>query len=233
LTLPVGKISVGLTVTASLMEDAIFEPASVSPDIWYGVMDNLTIGLAHSSYGHTGFVGVPGTSLCVTGEEKGCAKLYSNGLLEGRYQFLNDGTMALAGQVGLGTLAIDPDVLLHAKVGLMARFHAGSMLMIDVNPNVFIGITERDFNKEVLNLPVSLMVMAAPNVSIMLQTGVTSTFEDFGENYHVPVSLGAMFWVTPQIGIAAAFTAGSVLDDNDALDAFDTRSASLAFCWHN
>src|SRR5689334_13339692 len=44
------------------------DPISISPDIYYGVNDKLTLGLIHSFSGASGILGEPGRSLCIAGD---------------------------------------------------------------------------------------------------------------------------------------------------------------------
>src|SRR4051812_45713682 len=67
LTLPKGRLLLDAYIAASLSTDAVFKPFSISPDIWYGATDDVTVGLVHSGLGTTGFIGLAGQSLCLSG----------------------------------------------------------------------------------------------------------------------------------------------------------------------
>ncbi|HZJ66624.1 MAG TPA: hypothetical protein VFD36_24125, partial [Kofleriaceae bacterium] len=77
LTLPKGRLLLDASLIASLVSGAEFKPFSLSPDVWYGVTDDITAGLVHSGVGTTGFIGSAGESLCVSGSAN-CGDLYKN-----------------------------------------------------------------------------------------------------------------------------------------------------------
>jgi hypothetical protein len=65
LTMPKGKLLVDAFVELNLSKDNAFKPVSISPDVWYGVTNDLTLGLVHSSIGATGVIGGVGDALCI------------------------------------------------------------------------------------------------------------------------------------------------------------------------
>src|SRR5580692_3652648 len=75
LVLPQGKLLLDVYLEMSLSSNAVFSPVSLAPDLWYGLTDAWTLGLVHSTAGATGFIGVSGDSLCLTGTSDGCQLL--------------------------------------------------------------------------------------------------------------------------------------------------------------
>src|SRR4051794_21644683 len=71
LTLPKGRLLLDAYIAANLSSGAVFKPFSISPDLWYGATDDVTVGLVHSGLGSTGFIGggfgLGGQSLCLSG----------------------------------------------------------------------------------------------------------------------------------------------------------------------
>src|SRR5712672_2804505 len=100
LTLQKGRLVLNAYLGIGLSSGGAFKPISVSPDIWYGVTDDITAGVVHSAVGTTGFIGGVGESLCLTGTSNGCGDLYSNAGVEGRYKLKMSG-IALAVDGGL------------------------------------------------------------------------------------------------------------------------------------
>src|SRR5215470_10339195 len=76
LTLPKGRLLLDASLIASLVSSFEFKPFSLSPDVWYGATDDITVGLVHSLAGVTGVIGFPGSSLCLAGTGGGCADVY-------------------------------------------------------------------------------------------------------------------------------------------------------------
>jgi hypothetical protein len=230
-----GKFAIVLPIDVNLSKDFAGKPISITPDIWYGVMPKLQVGLAHSGMALTGFwAGGLGGGLCVTGEDNGCAKVYNGPVgLAANYGLLDDGKLALAADVAVIARALDPDFLLGAKVGVKGRYMAGK-IGIGFNPNVYIGFTERDAgNKEVLNVPVDLGFMVNPKIMVGLQTGITGPLDGFGDAWSLPVSVGGVFTATPNINVGASFNLLRVASGVDGNEAFDNRSLTVFAEYHN
>src|SRR5689334_4645322 len=100
LTLPNGRAVLNAFVEIGLSTDSAFQPISVSPDVWYGATDDITVGLIHSAVGASGIMGGVGTSLCLSGTGGGCNDVYPGVGLDARYK-LKTGTFAWAADGGL------------------------------------------------------------------------------------------------------------------------------------
>lgn len=226
MTLPEGRLLVQGSIQMNLSTDAAFKPVSLSPDVWYGLTEDLSLGLAHSSAGAGGFYGAAGTSLCLTGEENGCLDLYSNAALLGRYSLLDSG-VGLAAQGGLVIGALDP-FLLSVQLGVVGRWEMAPIAVV-FQPSIQLGITERDAgNTDSLSLPVSAMYDVMPELAVGLQTGVTLGFEDIGNNWVVPMSLGGRYMVMPGVWAELVFSLPILVQGADnGPGAFDTRVLTL------
>lgn len=222
-----GVYNLDVAVEIGLDDGAAFDPVSISPDLWWGLADNLDIGLVHSTMNTTGFVGLAeGNSICVTDAVCESVEIYHNVGLEGRFAFTQGGPLAVAVNGGPFVSEFDPFTI-SAKVGLMAQYTAGR-IMFSAAPSVFFGITERDAgNKERLFAPVNVSFLLSPRLTLGVQGGVTGLVDGLGDTYQVPVTLGAHFSINPQLGIGAAFTLPAVTTGIDQLDGIDARTATI------
>ena len=204
---------------------------TIAPDIWYGVMPKLEVGLAHSGYGIGGFWSAPGTGVCITGKSSNCPKVYNGPILVGAHYLLVQGGVDLAADAGVLIDAIDPFTL-SVKVGVKGRKMAGK-IMIGFNPNVDIGITKRDAgNKEVLNVPIDVHFMASPKFGVGLQTGISGPFSHFGDLYRIPVGIGAVYMASPKLMVGGEFSLLRVAGF-DGPGAADLRAMSIFAAFHN
>lgn len=208
LTLPPGRWMVNAVVAANLSSGAEFKPVSLSPDVWYGATDTLSLGLIHSGQGKTGFIGGVGDSICVTGSSNGCSKFYNSVEVDGRYQ-VTRGPVVVAANLGLGFRSLSP-LQLAAKLGAVGRWQRGG-LAIEAAPALILGLTNREAvtvgaasNKEVLALPVTALYSVKPSVAVSLQSGVLLPFEDPGRTYAVPISLGVQYRVSEPFHLTLA-----------------------------
>ena len=219
---PRGQLVLYVPVHVNLSEDLAFKPVSVAPDIWYGVTEKLTLGLIHSGYAASGFMGSLADGLCFTGEENGCPNVYNSVGLDGRFQLV-DGTFSLAADGALFIQPLDP-FSMRLKLGVLGTWSKNKLRLL-FNPNLAIGLTERDLgNKEVLNIPVALMFAVTARLAIAAQTGLALPFDQTGELYRVPLSLGVHVPVRPSIAIVAAFTLTALAGGDSIQNGFDGRA---------
>jgi hypothetical protein len=232
-TLPKGRVLLDAYLEMNLVSGAEFKPFSLSPDVWYGVTDDITVGLVHSAVGGSGFIGGVGESLCLAGTGGGCADVYHNFGVDARYK-LKTGNLAYAAEGGLYVAAFDPDFVMAVKLGAVARWQQGK-IAAEVSPNLFIGVTGRTVgegatevtvNGEVLNLPITGLYEITPKISAALQLGAVVPFENTGDTYRIPLSIGGHFAVNESINVNLAFSLLAVAGGGSATG-FDARTLTL------
>jgi hypothetical protein len=228
--LPQGKLAVHVMLGVDLSTDLVAKPIAIAPDVWYGVMPKLEVGLVHSNMGLSGFwfQGLGG-GVCVTGEENGCAKLYNGpiGLLA--HYLLVEGGVDLAADAGVVIGSLDPSTL-SLKLGVQGRWMSGKMAVY-FSPNIEVGITKRDAgNKEGINIPVMLGYMLNDKLHAGVQTGIAGPLDGFGDAYIVPVGVGAHYMLSDAMGVTGSFNFWNLAGKNGGAD---FRDLTLGFMWHN
>jgi hypothetical protein len=223
LTLQKGRLVVNGYVAIGLSNGAAFKPISLSPDLWYGVTDDITAGVVHSSVGTTGFMGGVGQSLCLTGSSSGCPDIYHNVALDGRYR-LKMGSIALAVDGGLLLENVLHSVALGVKLGAVGRWHQGP-LAIEASPNVAIEVTNRGTPADILNLPATALYTLSPAITLAVQTGFFIPLESTGDFYAIPVSVGAFYHVSDELNVTAAFSLPRLIAGSAG--GIDARSLTL------
>jgi hypothetical protein len=237
LTLPNGQALLDAFVGVNLASGAVGKPFSLSPDLWYGATDDVTVGLVHSGLGTSGFIGKADTSLCLAGESNGCGKVYPNVGVDVRYK-LTTGGFALAANGGLYILAFDP-FQLAIKLGIAGRWHSGK-LAIELTPNVFLGLTNRSpapmmvgmmmvtapANQEVLNLPVTALYSLVPKLLLAVQTGAVLPLENLGDGFAIPLSIGSLLQATDSFSLSVAFSL-PFLASGGTQSGFDARTLTI------
>jgi hypothetical protein len=234
LTLPKGRALLSGYVEINLSSDAVFKPFSISPDVWYGATDDITVGLVHSTPGVTGFIGPAGTSLCLAGSSNGCGDVYPNAGLEARYK-LKTGKIALAAGGGLHVLHTSDPVQLALKLGAAARWHEGK-IAVEAAPSVFIGLTNRTpgavggvaaaTNEEVFYLPGTVFYAVTPQISAAIQSGFVLPLQNTGDFYAIPLSLGGHYHVNESLDVNLAFSLPRLIAKSPN-NAFDNRALTL------
>jgi hypothetical protein len=227
--LPKGKLAIMVPIGIDLSTDLVAKPIAIAPDVWYGLMPKLEVGVVHSNEGLTGFwfQGLGG-GVCVTGTDNGCAKLYNGpvGVL-GHFSVM-EGSIDLAADGGLVISTLDP-MALSVKAGVRGRWMSGK-IAVHFSPGVGIGVTERDTNGDELFVPVSVGYMVSPKLHAAVQTGIYGPLDGFGDSFAIPVGVGALFGVNESIDVGGAFTFWNLAGKGGGAD---FRDLTIVAMWHN
>jgi hypothetical protein len=224
LTLGKGKLLIaGSTVNVNLSSEAVAQPISLAPSVWYGVDDRLTLGLTHDG-GSTPWTPRPGLrtvttfdgignplpetggfGICVTGDDNGCSGVYDNVGIDGLYSLRQD-RLSLAGHAGLDLGSFDP-FLLQLRIGALGRYQVNDRISIVFDPRLRFGITERESNKELIDLPIWAWYAVNERVGVYFHTGLSGQLDGFGDSYAIPLQIGGDYQVNEQLtaGLDFAF----------------------------
>jgi hypothetical protein len=223
-TLPKGKLLLDAFVEMNLSKDQAFKPVSISPDLWYGVNDDVTIGLVHSGIGATGFLEANGNSLCITGSSNGCGHVYNNVGLDGRIRIAKPWAV----DVGLYITSISDPFQLAAKLGIDGRW-TWNKLALELQPSFFLGLTNREpmstgmvviaTNTETLYVPATLSYLVAPKLDLALQAGLVLPFTKTSDTWAIPLAIAARYAVSPKFGLGLAFTFPDLIGGTSSADA--------------
>jgi hypothetical protein len=210
LTLPKGRLLLDAFFGINLSTDQVLKPFSLSPDVWYGATDEITVGLVHSAVGRSGFIGIGvNDSLCLAGTADGCADLYSGVGVDVRYKLKSamNGVLALAVDGGVYALHLTDPTVIAVKLGVSARWRQGP-LAIELQPNVFVGATERNdlTNADTLNLPVTALYTIAPKLDVGGQLGFLVPFESTADTYAILLAFGGFYQVNESLNLNLAFS---------------------------
>jgi hypothetical protein len=231
ITLRQGGIGIDGDVAVGLAKGAAGKPISIVPNVYYGVTDVLSVGLA-SNPGSEIFQNAVGRGLCLSGEANGCGKIYNNISLDALFSFMRSGTMDIGAHGGLDT-AFGADTLLGVRVGVKGRILTGP-LVLTLDPSLYIGANKRDAgNKEKLAVPVRVGFMATPQLNLGLSTGIIGPLSGFGDGYIVPVGVGGAFAINSSLDVRAQFVFDNLLGKQfPGVGRADIRSLSIGAAYH-
>jgi hypothetical protein len=229
MTMPKGKLIVNGFIEINLSQKAAFKPVSLTPDIWYGVDDKLTLGLVHSSIGATGFVGGVADSLCVTGKARGCAKFYRNVGAKVRYRLKAPWTI----DAGLLIPSISQPFLIDLDAGASGRWRF-KKIVVEFQPNLVIALNQRSAGSDLvqgrsqrLNLPGTVGYTVSPKVELNAQLGLSVPTSKAGTFYTVPFAVGGRYMYKPNLSFGLMFALPALLSGSGLSGGTSTRTLIL------
>jgi hypothetical protein len=213
LLLDAGQLDAQLVVETDLATNLFARPLSFAPDVWYGVMPDLTIGVIHSDLAIDRLG--PGASLCVRTDQIICPHTYHGSGLDALFA-LTTGSFAAAAHVRMLVRELAPFEP-AATFGATLRWQRGR-IAITGDPFLQIGFanTARG-NRTQLWLPIAFAVQPMPRWAIALYTGWNSDLAIIRDGYDVPAGVGTRVRATAQVDVGATFGFASILGpQNDA-----------------
>lgn len=201
LVLDAGQINAELVTELNLAHKQIAAPTSLAPDIWFGVLPRLTVGLIHSGPSVDRFS--PGATFCVRHQENRCEATYRGSGIDVRWSAVEgEGDLAVAPRLRVLVRELDPfkpAVLL----GSLVRWRRGRV-SVTGDPYVQLGLANTDKgNRHALFLPVQLAVQPALRWEVVLRTGWNSDLAVIRDGWHVPVALGTRVRATDHLDVGA------------------------------
>lgn len=230
LLLGAGKIRIeGQTLNINLSKSAVGKPISLAPAVYYGVSDKLTVGITHTrgtTLWSPSALAV-GSGICVSGTSSGCAKAYNNIGVDVLFG-LAAGKMSAAVHGGLDFLTLS-DTTLAIRAGILGKYDLAPKVALTFDPAISIGANKRDAgNKEALNVPVYLWLVASPQLSAYVTSGIFGPFSHFGDFYAIPVGVGASYTVSPKLTAGVDFGFANLAGKGSSAD-FRALSVRVAY----
>ncbi len=213
ITLAKATINIAVNLELNVSAEAVGKPVSIAPDVSYGVSDDLTVALVHSTFATTGFRAKAGGALCLTGKDNGCVGVYNNVGAEAWYS-LARGPLAVAAVGGFHALNLDAGFY-DLKVGAKLKYTAGKVAVIS-QPSVLVGLTKRKVadvatNKDTLWIPVQVTYKVSAPVTVGVGSGLKGPLQGFGDGWQVPLGFMGQYAVNKQLGVGLSWTFGALV----------------------
>jgi hypothetical protein len=225
LTLGAGTFQATVPVVLNLSKSAVLKPVWVPLDLSYGVTDQLTVFINHAT--PNGAIASEG-GLCLGGKDRNCIKangdssFYNNVNVGAQFSFLKNNGIELSGLGALQLRSLDP-MYLAIDVGVGFKYVAAP-ISVKVTPQIGIGANKRsEGNKEILAVPLEIAFQATPELAVFVDSGIGGPTSHFGDNYVVPVGIGAAFAAMPNLDVGAEFMLPAVVTGVKGDNATDAR----------
>jgi len=195
----------GDTLRVNLSKGSAFEPISVAPDIYYGIKESWTVGLTHQ------------TGICLTGSSGGCAKTYNDLGLELGFSLMGRGSFQLTAVGGTVVSSFADPFTAGLSFGFLSKIKAGKVAVF-ARPRLYVGLSNRDLQGDVVEIPVDLSYQLQPQTALSLETGVIGTLDNLSDNNQIPVGFAALFAINEKIDIGAAMRFTNLAGSDGGID---------------
>jgi hypothetical protein len=233
------QVDAELVTEINLAPRLFARPLSLAPDVWFGVLPQLTVGVVHSSPSVDRFQ--PGATFCVRHVDalsSPCQATYHGSGIDARYLVI-EGKLAVAPRMRVLVRQIDP-VKPAVTLGALVRWTRGRFA-ITGDPYLQLSLANIDQgNRHALFLPVTFALQPTRRWELALRTGINSelgTYPDAnGEQHlltdvwHVPIAIAT------RVAIDAHFDLGAMLAFPSLLGPQPTpreRALFFTFAWRS
>lgn len=221
-------------IEVDLSENRFGEQVLVGADVFYGVAEDLDVGLVHTSVERTGFLADQDGGICLG--DAFCPDVYDSPGVLGRYQLLR-GDLSAVAEAGLIVVTFTEPFALSAKLGFRGRWQSGPVFFA-LAPNLFIGLAGRtlsdmgaevDFNTERLHVPLDIGFALAEGTELFVQLGVAGPLNNFVDGLNTPLGAGLTHELSETIELSAWYSFLNVVNTQPDLEvALDIRSGGVS-----
>jgi hypothetical protein len=177
----------------NLSEDANLEPFHFPIHLYFGVTDDLTLGITHDR------------GLCPN-----CDDVYNDVGMGILYNIVRDPSFELDLHVTAPLIQNFDPFFLSVRGGVLGRVNFGNLVALVFDPSLKIGITNRPDedgnNKEYMYLPAWVYFQATEKLVPFVGTAFHAPLEDFFDAIQVPLEGGMVISVTNDIDLGFVLT---------------------------
>lgn len=229
LVLRMGKGEVQAFVKVNMAKSQVGKPTTITPDVYFGVSDFLQLGVVHSSPLGWQTPGATPSSICVTGKDNSCPKVYNNLGIDA-LSLAVPGPMEVAGHVRFNFDSMDP-FRINLLAGFVSKLHLPWFAFL-FYPSIQIGLNKRDQaggptsdgNKELLYLPGELEFQVTPFLALLAQAAFYTEARNFTDTYRIPLGAAAVISIGPMLDVGVRWAWDNVGKVSEGVSRGDQRS---------
>jgi hypothetical protein len=190
-------------VELNASRNAFGEPILVAPHFYWGVTDDLTIGISHQR------------GLCLNG----CDKVYNDAGFDLMYFLTGSDRFELSLHAGVPVGSFSP-FYMGLQAGVIGRVNIGRITAFVFDPSLYVGVTQRDRgNTQALNLPFWFYFQATDVVVPFVGSGLQGPLDEFSDNFQIPLEGGILFDVAQNVDVGFSLRFHQVLGPFSTADA--------------
>ncbi len=193
----------------NMSKDSAFKPVEVPIDFFWGVSDDVMIGITHER-----------------GPRFNTAP--NDGKFHNFYDDVGFGAVIyLAGgrnyevdlDTGIPFHRLTPELWVGARVGVLGRANISDKVDFVYDPGVYVGFNRRpEGNGDDLFIPIWFYFQPTDTIAPFVGTGLNGPFKRFGDNFTIPLEGGVLFTVARGINIGGVLRFPQALGKNNTLD---------------
>lgn len=186
-----------------LSEGRVAKPIRISPHFYWGVTDDLSLGISHQ------------TGLCLND----CDKVYNDAGFDLMYYLTGSERFELDLHAGIPIRSFDPFEI-GVQAGVLGRVNIGDVTAFVFDPSLYVGFSERDRgNRELLLLPFWFYFQASETVVPFVGSGLLGPLDGFFDSFAVPLEGGVLFAVSRDVDLGFSLRFENLLGHGGNADA--------------
>ena len=206
LELPTGMAQLKVPVIVNLSKGLVAKPVFIPFELRLGLTSELELRLFHPVHG-----------LCISGQTKGCRRVYNDLALGVLYSVMREHDMALALLGAVEVTSFSNPALLRFDAG-MAFKYVHAPFSIAAWPYVGIGLNHRDSNGDSINIPVEFAFQLSAPTALFLESGLYGSAHDFGNAWSMPLGVGINYLLQHAVDMGAEFKLDNALGNGSSAD---------------
>jgi hypothetical protein len=206
LQLPTGMVQLKVPVIINLSKDSVGSPVFIPFELRLGLTSDLELRIFHPDHG-----------LCISGQAKGCGRVYNDLGLGMLYSVMREQGMELALLGAVEVASFSSPALLRLDAG-MAFKYVHAPFSIAAWPYVGIGLNHRDGNGDSINIPVEFAYQLSPPTALFVESGFFGDAHDFGNSWSSPLGVGINYLLQHGVDLGAEFKFTNLIGNGSGAD---------------
>jgi hypothetical protein len=203
-----GMIEIRGDLFISLSKGYVGKPFQITPAVYYGLNEQLTLGLFQDT-------------LCFSGSPT--CKFFDSLGVDAIFALLQQANINLAVRGALEAASFDAGFW-RLRIGALGKYYAGR-LAIQFDPKLMIGLNKRSGgNGDILAIPLDIQYQIDQMLAAVLTIGIVGPLDGFSDVFQIPVGFGAHYTINRQMDVAGQLLFLNLLGKAPGYSNLDARA---------
>jgi hypothetical protein len=218
LQLPTEMVQLKVPLIINLSKDNVGNPIFIPFDIRFGLSNELELDIFH-----------PRLGLCVSGQSKGCGRVYNDLAVGLLYSVMRERDVDLSFFGAFEVAQFSSPAHLRLDAGVAFKF-VQPQWSIFAKPYIGIGMNHRDENGDGFYMPIEFAFQLSRPTALFIETGFYGDLHNLGDTWSSPVGVGINFLLQHGIDMGAEFKLDDLIGNGSTTD---SRSFIFYFALRN